>query len=126
MLTTLLRRVAPVTVVAVGILMISGCGGGGGDPSPPTGTAHAVTISWASNRETAVNSPGGGYIVNISSQTPINMPYVSGPLAPTSATVSLSAGTYTVSVVAYSALKPPGGTSGSTSAPSTPITVIVP
>ncbi len=123
--TAFLRHVALVAVVAVGILTTSGCGGGG-DSSPPPVTVHAVTISWAPNRETVVNSLGGGYIVNIDTQIPINVPYVSGLLAPTFTTVSLSTGTYTVSVVAYSALNPPGGISGSTSAPSAPITLIVP
>ena len=118
--TAFLRHVALVAVVAVGILTTSGCGGGG-DSSPPPVTVHAVTISWVSNGETAVNSLGGGYTVNIGTQTPINVPYVSGLLAPTFTVVSLSTGTYTVSVVAYSALN-----SGSTSAPSAPLTVIVP
>ena len=128
--TAFLRHVALVAVVAFGILPTSGCGGGGDSSPPPVTvhavTMHAVTISWASNVETAVNSLGGGYTVNIGTQPPINVPYVSGLLAPTFTTVSLSTGTYTVSVVAYSALNPPGGTSGSTSAPSAPLTVIVP
>jgi hypothetical protein len=123
--TAFLRHVVLVAVLAVGILTTSGCGGGG-DSSPPPITVHAVTISWAPNHEAVVNSLGGGYIVNIGTQTPINVPYVSGLLAPTFTTVSLSTGTYTVSVVAYSALNPPGGISGSTSAPSAPITLIVP
>lgn len=87
---------------------------------------HTVTISWAANREAAVNKTGGGYIVSISGKTPITVPYVSGSLAPTSTTASLTAGTYTVSVTAYSALNIPGGTGGSTSASSTSITVTVP
>ena len=58
----------------------------------------------------------------MSTQTPINVPYVSGLLAPTFTTVSLSTGTYTVSVVAYSTLNQ----SVITSAPSAPLTVIVP
>ena len=125
MSTAFFRHVALVAVLAVGTLTTSGCGGGG-DSSPPPVTVHAVTISWAPNRETVVNSLGGGYIVNIDTQIPINVPYVSGLLAPTFTTVSLSTGTYTMSVVAYSALNPPGGISGSTSAPSAPITLIVP
>ena len=128
--TAFLRHVALVAVVAAGIMTTSGCGGGGDSSPPPVPvhavTMHAVTISWASNGETAVNSLGGGYLVNIGTQTPINVPYVGGPLAPTFTTVTLSTGTYTVSVVAYSALNPPGGISGSTSAPSAPLTVIVP
>ena len=87
---------------------------------------HTVTISWAPNREAAVNQTGGGYIVSIVGKTPITVPYVSGSLAPTSTTASLTAGTYTVSVSAYSALNIPGGTGGSTSASSASITVTVP
>jgi len=103
-------------------LSITGCGGGGS--SPPT--LHTVTISWAANLETAVNRAGGGYTVNISGQPSIDVPYVSGPSAPTSVTTSLFTGTYTVTVVAYSALNPPGGTSGSVSAASVLLTVNVP
>ncbi|MEX2165147.1 MAG: hypothetical protein WD823_13040 [Sulfuricaulis sp.] len=104
-------------------ISISACGGGGSS-SPPT--LHTVTISWTANPETAVNRAGGGYIVNISGQPAIDVPYVSGPLAPTTTTTSLLTGNYTVTVVAYSTLNPPGSTSGSVSAASGPITVNVP
>jgi len=104
------------------LLFITACGGGGS--SPPT--LHAVTINWAANLETAVNRAGGGYTVNISGQPSIDVPYVSGPLAPTSTTTSLLTGNYTVTVVAYSTLNPPGSTSGSVSAASSSITVNVP
>ena len=113
----------PILFIYCSILLsISACGGGGS--SPPT--LHTVTISWAANLETAVNRAGGGYTVNISGQPSIDVPYVSGPLAPTATTVSLITGTYTVTVVAYSTLNPPGDTSGSVSASSAPITVNVP
>ena len=107
-------------------LLISACGGGGGSSSPPTPTSHTVNISWAANRETAVNSAGGGYTVAISGQTPINVPYVSGVAAPTMINATLMTGSYSVAVKAYSALNPPGGTTGSTSTPSTIFTFSVP
>ena len=107
-------------------LLISACGGGGGSSSPPTPTSHTVNISWAANRETAVNSAGGGYTVAISGQPPINLPYVSGVAAPTTMNVALMSGSYSVLVKAYSALNPPGGTTGSTSAPSTTFNFSVP
>lgn len=105
---------------------LSACGGGGGGSSPPPVTIPAVTLSWASNHESGVNSPGGGYQVSISGQPTINVPYTSGSTAPTSTTVSLQTGTYTVSVRAYAALDVQGGNTGSLSAPSAPITVNVP
>jgi hypothetical protein len=70
-----------------------------------------VTISWAANREAAVNTTGGGYTVAISGQTPIDVPYVSGTTAPTSTTTTLLSGSYSVTVTAYSALKPTGSVS---------------
>ena len=100
------------------VLLLPSCGGKGGDNAPPP-TERTVHISWAANRETAVNSAGGGYIVAINGQAPINMPYVSGaPAAPTTTTVTLMSGNYSGTVTAHSALNPPGGTTGSTSAPS--------
>lgn len=103
-----------------------GGGGGGGSSNPLTSTSHAVTISWTANLETAVNSPGGGYTVAISGQSPINVPYVSGPTAPTMTITNLMSGNYSVTVTAYSALNPPGGSSGSTSAPSSAFNFSVP
>jgi hypothetical protein len=97
-------------------MLLAGCGGGGKGPDP---TLHTVTISWTANREVAVNRAGGGYIVNISGQPAINVPYVSGALAPTSTTLSLWSGTYTVTVSGYSALNASG-------AASAPFTVNVP
>jgi len=85
-----------------------------------------VVLSWAPNRESGVNSAGGGYQVSISGQPAINVPYTSGPTAPTTTTVALQAGTYTVTVKAYAALDAQGGSGGNLSAPSAPITVNVP
>ena len=104
-------------------LSVTACGGGGSSSTP---TLHAVTISWTANLEAAVNRAGGGYTVNISGQPSIDVPYISSPLAPTSTTTSLLTGNYTVTVVAYSSLNPPGSSNGSVSAASSPITVNVP
>ena len=110
-------------------LLLTACGGGGGGssppPPPPTPTSHSVTISWAANREAAVNSAGGGYTVAISGQTVINVPYTSGVAAPTTTTTTLMSGSYSGTVTAYSALDPPGSATTSTSAP-TAFTISVP
>jgi len=121
-------RTAILSVIYIFVLGLSGCGGGGGGASAPTPipVQHLVNISWAANREAAVNSAGGGYTVAINGQVPINVPFASGSLAPTTTTASLPAGNYTVTVTAYSALSPSGGTSGSTSLPSATFTFAVP
>ena len=120
-----MKRIAGLLV----LFLLVGCGGGGGGDggggSTPPAT-YTVTLNWASNHESGVNSTGGGYQVLISGQPAFNVPYTSGPTAPTSTTVSLQAGTYTVTVKAYAALDAQGGSSGSLSAPSAPITVNVP
>ena len=94
-----------------------------------------IEVSWTANLETAVNSAGGGYIVyysihpgfSTSSAKSVNVPYVSGATAPTSVRIAtLTPETYYIRVVAYSALNPPGGSTGSTSAPSTEIAITVP
>jgi hypothetical protein len=87
-----------------------GGGDGGGDPGPPR-------LTWTANRERGVNSPGGGYLLDISGRGTIDLPYVSGDLAPTSLTTTLPAGNYTVTLRAYAALDESGGTSGTVSAP---------
>ncbi|MDD5057212.1 MAG: hypothetical protein PHQ60_05020 [Sideroxydans sp.] len=117
-------------LVALIVLLVSACGGGGGGgggstptPTPtPTPTSHAVNISWTANREAAVNSLGGGYIVAISGQTPITVPYASGVAAPTTLSTTLMSGSYSATITAYSAL----GTSGSTSLPSATYSFSVP
>lgn len=120
-----IRLIGFVALIAVGL---SGCGGGsgGGGGAPPPVTPHSVTISWQPNRDSGVNRAGGGYQVSISGQPMITVPYTSGPSAPTSTTVTLNTGTYTVTVRAFAALDSQGGNTGSLSAPSAPLTVIVP
>ncbi len=108
--------------------LLTSCGGGGGgssNPAPPLIT-RSVTLNWAANHESGVNSAGGGYQVSVSGQPTINVPYVSGSMAPTSTTVLLYPGTYTVTVRAYAALDAQGGSTGKFSAASSPITFIVP
>lgn len=123
--------------VLISAVLLASCGGGGGGgggstpPPPPTTTtqtptSHIVNISWAANRESAVNTSGGGYVVTVSGQPPINVPYVSGPSAPTTTPVTLMSGNYSVSIQAYSSLNPPGGSAGSTSAASTALAFSVP
>ena len=96
----------------------------------------AIQIVWSPNRETAVNSAGGGYNVYYS-QTQgfnivdalgvVNVPYSSGTLAPTSASIAdLTPGVYYLKVVAYSALVPPGQSTGAVSAPSSEVSVTLP
>jgi len=117
-------------LIALSALILSACGGGGSTPPPPTPTSHTVNLSWAANREAAVNSAGGGYTVAISGHAPIDVPYVSGPAAPTTTAATLMSGSYSVTVTAYSALNPTtgisGGGTGSTSAPSAAFTFSVP
>lgn len=115
-----------IVSAAVLAFTLSACGGGGDAPAPAP-TARSVTLSWEPNRESGVNSTGGGYQVTISGQAPIDVPYnaASGE-TPATTTVSLQAGTYTATVQAYAALDATGGTSGSYSAPSASVTIVVP
>lgn len=118
-------RIVLLILVLSALLLIFSCGGGGGISPPPVST-HSVTLTWAPNRESGVNSAGGGYQVSISGRPTINVPYVSGPMAPTTTTVLLNTGTYTVTVRAYAALDAQGRSTSSFSVASAPITVVVP
>jgi len=114
-------------VVLIALAYLAGCGGGGGGgSSPPPATNHTVTLAWAPNHEKGVNSAGGGYQVAISGQPTINVPYVSGPAAPTSTVTILQTGTYTVTVTAFAALDKQGSLTGNVSAPSQSLVVNVP
>jgi len=120
------NRLAAVVLIALAQLAGCGGGGGGGGSSPPAPTSHTITLAWAPNHEKGVNSAGGGYQVSISGQPTINVPYVSGPTAPTSTVTTLSTGTYTATVRGYAALDAQGGSAGRFSAPSQSIIVNVP
>ena len=108
---------------------------GGGNNNAPS-TVHTVSISWNPNRETAVNTLGGGYKVYYSTNFGFNIsgfgvnvvdvPFVAPPSAPTTTSLQLASGNYYFRIVAYSALNPPGGNSGSTSPPSNQIALTVP
>jgi MFS superfamily sulfate permease-like transporter len=106
--------------------VLAACGSSKSSSPGPTGANHVVTLSWTANREAGVNRAGGGYTLSISGMAPVDVPYASGPAAPTSKDVTLASGTYTVTVSAYAALDPTGGTSRTSSAPSQPLTVTVP
>ena len=108
------------------VLVLSGCGSGEGGSSATPGANRSVTLAWAPNHETGVNSAGGGYQVAISGQPAINVPFTSGLAAPTSTVVTLHSGKYQVTVSAYAALDAQGGATGGHSEASTPLTVIVP
>jgi hypothetical protein len=103
--------------------------------TPCSGGSYNILVSWSANREKAVNTTGGGYLVYYSTTTPVNtstatsvdVPYVSGSTSPTSKTITgLSCGTWHFRVVAYSAIHPSGSSSGSRSADSSEVTVTVP
>lgn len=120
-------KIRPSITVLIAAGCLAACGGGGGSsgPSTPPGPRQ-VQISWAPNHESGVNSAGGGYTVSITGQAPITVPWTSGPTAPTSTTLILQAGTYTVTVAAFAALDAQGGNGGSVSAPSQSMIVNVP
>jgi hypothetical protein len=132
------RRLSQAAAAAT----LAACSGGGGDDLPPPpprpGCRSAVSspqhlgrgdrlvdLTWTANRERGVNSPGGGYVVGIPGKGIIDVPYVSGDFAPTSLSTTFFAGSYAVTLCAYAALDPSGGTSTTYSAPST-FTVVVP
>ncbi|MDA8420384.1 MAG: hypothetical protein M0039_03855 [Pseudomonadota bacterium] len=106
-------------------IVLSACGGGGTPSSAPT-TTHSVSISWNAAHQSGVNGPGGGYQVLVNGQVAATVPYVSGTLTPTSAQLVMKTGLYSVAVRAYATLDAQGGSSGSYSAPSQPLLVLVP
>jgi hypothetical protein len=107
-------------------------------PAEDTGYKHdpsttiPCAVSWTANREKAVNSSGGGYRVYYSTGhipdtgfegiSHVDVPWVSGSLAPITTTVNLGpdTGTWYIRMVGYSALN-----SGSTSKPSTEKSVTI-
>jgi hypothetical protein len=104
------------------VLTLAACGGS----SSTSITSHHVTISWAANHERGVNASGGGYKVNVAGKPTIDVPYVSGAAAPTSTDLTLTTGSYAVTVTAYALLDAQGGSTGSQSAPSQAYTLRVP
>ena len=113
-------------VVVIASAYLAGCGGGGGGGTPRPITMHAVTISWAANHEKGVNSTGGGYRVTISGQAPIDVLFNAGATPTSAPPVILQTGTYNVTVTAFAALDPQGGTTRTFSAASQILTVDVP
>jgi hypothetical protein len=110
------------------VSVIIGCGSGSGGDGGGSSTTSTIAVSWIENSESGVNSAGGGYKVyhsttsgfSVSGAGFVDVPYVSGPIAPTTANLSLATGTHYIKVVAYSALNPSG------SPASTQIAVTVP
>jgi hypothetical protein len=119
------RAPSKAVLLSAAALALAACSSGGGSSPPPPGSDHVVSLSWAPNREAGVNRAGGGYVISIPGQAAINVPWVSGPLAPITKDVTLRSGTYTVTVAAYAALDASGGSNTTQSAPSA-ITVVVP
>jgi len=88
------------------LLLLCECSVPGGD-----GGTSSITVSWDSNNETLVNSPGGGYRVYYSRSSgflwndPVvfmkEVPYVSGPQAPTSTELLLENDRWDIRIVAY-------------------------
>ncbi len=115
----------PISTLLLALLLVGGTAACGGSSSS-TPVTRTVTLTWNANRESGVNKAGGGYRVSIVGQPDVVVPWVSGPAAPTTTTVQLPSGTYTVSIRAYAALDATGGTAGSVSAPSQTVTVNVP
>ncbi|MEX1057652.1 MAG: hypothetical protein WED11_07965 [Natronospirillum sp.] len=103
-------------------LLIGGCGA-----EARASIDSTVTLSWDANRESGVNSTGGGYRVyhsttsgfHIDNANVTDVPHASGT-TPTSTTLTLSSGTHYIKIAAYSAFNPDGST------PSNQLTVTAP
>lgn len=121
-------KAAVVAGLALGLAACGGGGGGTGGSAPPATVLHSVILSWQANRESGVNSTGGGYLVSISGHSgPINVLFnAASGVTPTTTTTSLYTGTYTATVRAYAALDAQGGGTGSLSVPSASILIVVP
>jgi hypothetical protein len=106
-------------------------------PTPtPTPSTKTLIVSWNSNKESAVNSSGGGYKVyysttpdfDLNNASLVNVPYVSGNSAPTQVEITnLARGnTYYIKVIAYSSITSPMTSTNSTSTPSTEVSIAIP
>jgi hypothetical protein len=113
-------------LLLVACLIALGSAACGSSSSPAGPTNKNVLLTWNANRESGVNKAGGGYRISITGIPVVDVPYVSGGLAPTSKTVSLAPGSYTATIRAYAALDASGGTTGTESAASQTITINVP
>lgn len=121
-----------VLFITVSLVLLQACGSGGGNNV----STSDVLVSWNVNKETAVNTTGGGYNVYYSQTsgfnagdsgvTVVDVPYVSGPSAPTSTTIQLTTGTYYIRVAGYSVLNRPGENDGSLSELSPEILISAP
>jgi hypothetical protein len=96
--------------VCATLVIFSNCGG---NPS-----ATQLVLNWDANHESAVNSAGGGYRVyyafspgvDTTQASFLDVPFVSGTLAPTTVTfTNPGQATYYFRVVAYSTFSPPTG-----------------
>ncbi len=125
-----MRKRAEIGCIFVMSVLLAACsGGGGGGPTLIVDTFDVrVQVSWAANREAAVNRPGGGYKVyysqspgfDIATASVKDVPYSSGATAPVSTTIILPIGTHYIKVVAYSVLNADG------SSPSAEFSIAVP
>lgn len=103
------------TVVLATAALLAACSDGGALGGARSVTA-SVQVSWDANREATVNMSGGGYRVYygrtagfaLAGASFVDVPYVSGPTAPTTTMLTLSSGANFIKVVAYSALNPSG------------------
>jgi len=101
-----------------------------------TGTTTDGKMTWQSAMDWAASLTVGGVIAGTwrlasmdkdgAGVSVIDVPFVAPPMSPTSVNIDLLSGRYYFRVVAYSALNAPGGSGGSTSAPSAQISVLVP
>jgi len=98
-----------------------GAGGGSQQLGPPStgqvGATGSITLSWTANKERGVNASGGGYRVYYSrtstvdpaTAVAVDVPFVSGELAPTTTTLTrLVPGPIYVRIAAFAA-NPGGG-----------------
>jgi len=94
-----------ISVLLLAVVVFGSCGGG--DDS------MQVAVSWNANRDKVVNTTGGGYILYYSQSDgfdvsdaqiqKVDVPYASGPTAPTSTSLTLSEGVWYLRVSAYGA-----------------------
>ncbi|NNF95609.1 MAG: hypothetical protein HKM94_01620 [Halobacteria archaeon] len=71
-------------------------------------------------------STSSGFDITNAGVNVVDVPFVAPPTAPTSISLQLRSGQYYFRIVAYSALTVPWGSSGSMSAPSAQISLVVP